>query len=268
MHGTLEFLVRNGYLVVWAWVFLEQAGLPLPSIPLLLAAGALGGMHRLNFGMVLLLCIAACVTADLIWYEAGRKRGIRIVQWLCKISLEPDSCVRRTQGVFEKQGAKSLLVAKFLPGLNAVATPLAGVFQMKFRRFLMYDALGSLLWSGTYLGLGYAFRGELERIGLKVEQFGGGMFSLVVALLVLYITYKYVARQRFLRQLRIARITPEELKVLLDAGEPVTIVDLRHSVDFEADPETIPGAFRMDAGELQEKDERLPRDREVILYCT
>ncbi len=268
MHGTLEFLVRHGYLVLLVWVFLEQAGLPLPSIPLLLAAGALGGMHRLNFGFALLLCVAACLSADSIWYQLGRRNGIRIVQWLCKISLEPDSCVRRTEGVFEKQGAKSLLVAKFLPGLCAVATPLAGVFQMRLRRFLVFDALGALIWSGTYLGLGYAFRGELERIAMKVQQFGGGMFSLLIALLVCYISYKFVSRQRFLHQLRIARITPEELKQLLDVGEPVTIVDLRHSVDFEADPETIPGAFRMDASELQEKDERLPRDREVILYCT
>ena len=268
MHSTLEFLVRHGYIVLLVWVFLEQAGLPLPSIPLLLAAGALGGMHRLNFGFVLLLCVAACVSADFIWYQLGRTRGIKIVQWLCKISLEPDSCVRRTQGVFEKQGAKSLLVAKFLPGLNAVATPLAGVFQMRLRRFLVFDALGALLWSGAYLGLGYIFRDQLERIALKAEQFGGGVLALLVALFACYVAFKFVSRQRFLRQLRIGRITPEELKLLLDAGEPVTIVDLRHSVDFEADPETIPGAFRMDAGELQEKDEKLPRDREVILYCT
>jgi len=268
MHGTLEFLVRHGYIVLMVWVFLEQAGLPLPSIPLLLAAGALGGMHRLNFWLALMLCVAACVCADFIWYQLGRRKGIKIVQWLCKISLEPDSCVRRTEGVFEKQGAKSLLVAKFLPGLNAVATPLAGVFQMKLRRFLVYDALGALLWSGAYLGIGYAFRGELERIALKAEQFGGGMATLLIGLLVCYITYKFVSRQRFLRQLRISRITPEELKLLLDAGEPVAIVDLRHSIDFEADPETIPGAFHMDASELQERDEKLPRDREVILFCT
>src|SRR6516165_5305316 len=207
MHATLEFLVSHGYLVLLVWVFLEQAGLPLPSIPLLLAAGALGGANRLSFGVSLLLCIVACVFADSMWYELGRRKGIKIVQWLCKISLEPDSCVRRTEGVFEKQGAKSLLVAKFLPGLNAVATPLAGVFQMRLRRFLIFDALGSLFWSGTYLGLGYAFRGELERIALKVQQFGGGMLSLIVGLLVCYIAYKYISRQRFLRQLRIGRIT-------------------------------------------------------------
>jgi membrane protein DedA with SNARE-associated domain len=268
MHSTLEFLVSHGYLVLLVWVFLEQAGLPLPSIPLLLAAGALGGMHRLNFGIALALCTVAAVSADAIWYQLGKRRGIRILHWLCRISLEPDSCVRRTEGLFEKQGAKSLLVAKFLPGLNTVSTPLAGIFHMRLRRFLVFDALGAILWAGTYLGLGYIFSGQIELIAMKSQQLGGGLLVLLVAALVFYVGYKFVARQRFLRELRIARISPEELKEKLDAGEPLTIVDLRHSVDFEADPETIPGAFRMDANELQQTDERLPRDREVILYCT
>jgi membrane protein DedA with SNARE-associated domain len=268
MHQALEFLVQHGYLVLLVWVFLEQAGLPLPSIPLLLAAGALGGVNRLNFGVSLLLCVVASVTADTIWYQLGRRKGIKVLQWLCKISLEPDSCVRRTEGLFEKQGARSLLVAKFLPGLNAVATPLAGIFHMKLRRFLAYDTLGAILWAGTYLSLGYIFSGQIESIAQQAEQLGGSMLVLFVAALAAYVLYKFIARQNFLRELRIARISPEELKEKLDSGEPMTIVDLRHSIDFEADPETIPGAFRMDARELEDKDEKLPHDREVILYCT
>ena len=115
MHSTLECLVNHGYLVLLIWVFLEQAGLPLPSIPLLLASGALIGMHRLNFGVALLICMIASVCADTIWYQLGRTRGIRILHWLCRISLEPDSCVRRTEGLFEKQGAKSLLITDAQP---------------------------------------------------------------------------------------------------------------------------------------------------------
>ena len=268
MHATLEFLVHHGYMVLLVWVFLEQAGLPLPSVPLLLAAGALGGVNRLNFGVSLATCVVAAVCADAVWYELGQRKGIKVLQWLCRVSLEPDSCVRRTEGVFKKQGAKSLLVAKFVPGLSAVATPLAGIFQMDVRKFFVFDALGALLWSGTYLGLGYLFSDQLERVALKTEQFGGGVMGLVVALLICYVMYKFIARQRFLRQLRIGRITPAELKEKLDSGEPLTIVDLRHALDFEADPETIPGAFRMDARDLEQQDKRLPRDREIILYCT
>jgi membrane protein DedA with SNARE-associated domain len=268
MHTTLDFLLRHGYMVLLGWVFGEQIGLPVPSLPLLLAAGALAGTHHLNFFASLLLCVLAAVAADSIWYTLGRIKGIKVLQLLCKISLEPDSCVRRTEGVFSKQGARSLLVAKFLPGLSTVAPPLAGIFHMRLRRFLLFDGGGSFLWAGTFLGLGYAFSGQIERIAEHALNLGGGLLVLLIGALVAYISYKFVARQRFMRQLRIGRITVEELKTKLDAGEELVIVDLRHALDFEADPETIPGAFRMDAKELEEKDNRLPRDREVILYCT
>jgi hypothetical protein len=212
--------------------------------------------------------VLAALAADMLWYQLGRRRGIKVLQFLCKISLEPDSCVRRTEGVFAKQGARSLLLAKFLPGLGTVAPPLAGIFHMRARRFLLFDGLGSMLWAGTFLGLGYIFSGQIERIAEHLASLGGWLLVLIVAALASYISYKFIARQRFLRELRIARITVDELKEKIDAGEELVIVDLRHSMDFEADPETIPGAFRMDAKELEERNDRLPRDREVILYCT
>ena len=268
MHSTLDFLLRHGYVVLLAWVFGEQIGLPVPSLPLLLAAGALAGTHRLNFFFSLFLCVLSAVAADSIWYALGRIKGIKVLQLLCKISLEPDSCVRRTEGVFSKQGARSLLVAKFLPGLSTVAPPLAGIFHMRLRRFLLFDGGGSILWAGTFLGLGFVFSGEIERIAEHALNLGGGLLVLLIGALVSYIAYKFIARQRFMRQLRIGRITVEELKNKIDAGEALVIVDLRHALDFEADPETIPGAFRMDSSELQEKGDTLPRDREIILYCT
>jgi membrane protein DedA with SNARE-associated domain len=268
MHRIVEFLLHHGYTVLLAWVFAEQIGLPLPSMPLLLAAGALAGTGHLSLFASLLYAMLPAVAADSIWYYLGRRKGIRVLQLLCKISLEPDSCVRRTEGVFAKQGARSLLLAKFLPGLGTVAPPLAGVFHMRARRFLLYDGLGTVLWAGSLLGLGYAFSGEIERVAEHLENLGGGLLVLVLGAFAAYIAYKFFARQRFLRELRIARITPDELKQKIDAGEELVIVDLRHSMDFEAEPESIPGAFRMDAKELEENNDRLPRDREVILYCT
>jgi membrane protein DedA with SNARE-associated domain len=268
MHRVLEFLLHHGYMVLLAWVFIEQLGVPLPSMPILLAAGALAGSRNLNFFTSLFIAVLAAVSADSLWYQLGRRKGIKILQFLCKVSLEPDSCVRRTQGMFARQGARSLLFAKFIPGLGIVTPPLAGVFHMRARRFLLFDALGALLWSGSILGLGYAFSGEIERIAERARTLGSGLIVLLISALASYIGYKLFARHRFLRELRIARISPEELKQKLDAGEDVVIVDLRHSVDFEADPETIPGAFRIDAKELEEKNDRLPLDREVVLYCT
>jgi len=268
MHSTLEFLIKHGYMVLLGWVFAEQLGLPIPSLPVMLAAGALAGTGHLSFWASLLLITIGALSADSFWYYLGRTKGIRILQFLCKISLEPDSCVRRTEGVFSKQGARSLLVAKFIPGLSTVAPPLAGIFHMRARMFLLYDALGSAVWGLSFLGAGYIFSEQIERIAERAATLGSWLAVLLIGGLAAYIVWKFLARQKFLRDLRIARITAEELKAKIDAAEEMVIVDLRHSMDFEADPETIPGAFRMDAKELEEKNDRLPRDREVILYCT
>src|SRR6266850_2871597 len=161
MHRTLEFLLHHGYVLLLGWVFAEQMGLPIPSMPLLLAAGALAGTGHLSFLASLFYVVFAALVADSIWYELGRRKGIRILQFLCKISLEPDSCVRRTEGVFSKQGARSLLLAKFIPGLSTVAPPLAGIFHMRPRKFLLFDALGSLVWGGSILGTGYIFSEQI-----------------------------------------------------------------------------------------------------------
>jgi membrane protein DedA with SNARE-associated domain len=268
MHRTVEFLLHHGYVVLLAWVFAEQSGVPVPSIPLLLAAGALAGSHQLNLFASLFIVTFAAVSADFLWYQLGRRKGIKVLQFLCKITIEPDSCVRRTEGVFSRQGARSLILAKFLPGLSTVAPPLAGIFHMRPRRFLLFDAAGSFLWASTFLGLGYVFSGQIERIAEHAASLGGWLVVILVGAFASYLGYKFIARRRFLRELRIARITVEELKHKIDSGEDLAIVDLRHSIDFEADPETIPGAFRVDAKELEEKNGLLPRDREIILYCT
>lgn len=268
MPSLLETLLHHGYLFLVVWVFLEQIGLPFPSLPVLLAAGALAGTHRMNFVAAVFSCAIATVVADFVWYELGRRKGIKVVQWLCKISLEPDSCVRRTEGLFEKQGAKSLLFTKFVPGLNAVVMPLAGIFQMRPHKFLLYDALGTLFWLSTYIGLGYIFTNQIELVARNAASLGSWLVFFLVSGLALYIFYKFAIRQKFLRELRIGRISVEELKHKIDAGEVLSIVDLRHSLDFEADPETIPGAVHLDSKDLTEKSGLLPLDREVVLYCT
>jgi membrane protein DedA with SNARE-associated domain len=268
MHPLFDILLAHGYAILLGWVFLEQLGLPVPSLPLLLAVGAMSGMGRMNVAYSLAVCVFASVVADVLWYELGRRKGVRVVQWLCKISLEPDSCVRRTEGVFERQGAKSLLIAKFVPGLNAVATPLAGIFRMKFGKFLLYDALGAALWAGTFLFCGLLFSNQLEVIAQSAATLGGWLVVILLAALVGYILFKFYTRRKFLRDLRISRITVDELKQMIDAGEEVTIVDLRHSLDFEADPETIPGALHIDSKQLSDAKPPWPPEREVILYCT
>jgi membrane protein DedA with SNARE-associated domain/rhodanese-related sulfurtransferase len=264
---TLQFVVRHGYTLVFAWVFVEQAGLPIPSAPLLLAIGALSGMHQINLWGALSLAVFAAILSDLMWYELGKHKGVRVLQLLCRISLEPDSCVRRTQVSFSKNGARVMLVAKFVPGLNAMAAPLAGIIRMGWRRFLLFEVLGALLWVSAYTITGYVFSGELERVAANMAYMGKWILFILVAGFGGYIAWKSYKRRRFLGDLKIARITPEELKGKMDAGEDIIIVDLRHAFDFEAQPQTIPGALHMDAADLEEATEVIPRDREIILFC-
>jgi membrane protein DedA with SNARE-associated domain len=268
MHGTIDFLSHHGYSLLIGWVFAEQLGFPIPSIPVLLSAGALAGAGRLSLETSLLCVVLSAVTADLIWYHLGRRNGNTVLNFLCKISLEPDSCVRRTAGVYKRHGARSLLLAKFLPGLNTVSTPLAGIIKMKLRRFLLLDIIGTLIWAGVFVGMGYVFSGEIERVAERIAALGGRLVLLLSAGLTGYILYKYAARQRFIRQLRIARISVEELKQKLDGGESPVIVDLRDAYDFDAEPETIPGAVHVDASAFADRTDLLPRGKEVVLYCT
>lgn len=268
MSGIVEFLVRYGYLLLFAWVLVEQLGLPLPSAPLLLAAGALAGTGRMNLAMVLALPMAAVGICDAFWYELGRRRGVKVLQWLCRISLEPDSCVHRTQVRFERNGPWALVVAKFIPGFNTMAPPLAGVSRMPWQRYALFDGLGILFWAGSYIGAGYIFSGQLERVAARLAFLGSGVFALLLSALLLYIGWKYFKRHRFLSDLRIARISPDELHQRMDGGESVVVVDLRHSMEFESEPETIPGAVHMDAADLEEAFEVIPRDREIVLFCS
>jgi membrane protein DedA with SNARE-associated domain len=264
----LSFLLRHGYAVLFAVVLIEQAGLPLPSPPFLLAAGALVADGRLNLAAALLVVVAACLVTDLAWFQLGKRHGARILGLLCRISLEPDSCVRRTENVLAAGGARALLVAKFVPGLSTVAPPVAGMMRMRLWRFLVWDMAGALVWSGSYFALGYVFHSQLEQVAELAAGLGSRLAALGAAALVLYVAWKYAQRRRFIRELTVARITPEELQRRLGAGEEIAVVDLRHSMEFEADPATVPGAIHMLPEEIDERHRAIPRDRDVVLYCT
>jgi membrane protein DedA with SNARE-associated domain/rhodanese-related sulfurtransferase len=267
MDDVTQFLIRYSSLVLFAAVFAEQVGLPIPAIPVLLAAGALAGAGQLNLGMAVGLGVAACLMGDFIWYYLGRYRGRRVLNLLCRISLEPDSCIRRTETFFGRHGMWSLVSAKFIPGLSTVTPALAGLFGVSIERFLLYNGLGAFLWIVAFIALGYLFSDQLEQIAAQAARFGGSLVVLIVGALALYIAYKYVHRQLLLRKLRIARITADQLKQMMNNGHEMMIVDLRQPLDLQADPYTIPGALRMAVEELEHRHREIPRDRDVILYC-
>jgi len=268
MDIVIDVLVRHGYVVLFSWVFAEQIGLPIPAVPVLMAAGALAGRGRLSLAVALVVAGIASLASDTIWYWIGRTGGGRVLGWLCRVSLEPDSCVRRTQHTFSVHGARSLLIAKFVPGFSTAAPPLAGIIGMPVLRFVVFSGLGGLLWAGVFVGLGWLFSNQLEMVAASVKSMGIWVIALLVAALGAYIAWKYVSRQRFLRRIRIARITPEELKAKLDAGEAMMVVDVRHPVDFDAEPSIIPGALHLTTEELEARHGEIPREREIVLYCT
>jgi membrane protein DedA with SNARE-associated domain/rhodanese-related sulfurtransferase len=267
MDDVTQFLIRHGGSVLFAVVFAEQVGLPIPAVPVLLAAGALAGAGKMNLALAVVLGVAACLLGDLLWYYLGRRRGAQVLTVLCRIALEPDSCVRQTENFFLRHGTRSLVFAKFIPGLSTVTPALAGLFKVSVQRFLLYNGLGAMLWTAAFVAPGYLFSDQLEWAAAQAARLGSSLVVLVAGTLALYIAYKYIHRQLLLRELRIARITPDELKQMLDAGRDVVIVDLRQPIAVQADPYSIPGALRMVVEELEHRHHEIPRDRDVILYC-
>ena len=267
MNEISLFVSQYGGIVLFAVVFAEQIGLPIPAVPVLLAAGALAGAGQMDLGLAIFLSITACLSGDVVWYELGRRRGRQALSLLCRISLEPDFCVRRTENFFTRHGIRALILAKFLPGLSTLAPAMAGLFGIRFTRFLGYDGLGAGLWALTFVLPGYVFSNEIEAIA--AQQSRAGLFFLVALGigLVAYIAYKFAHRQWVLRELRMARITVDELKGMMDNGHEVFVLDLRGALDHEADPYTIPGALRMTAEELEQRHADIPRQSDVILFC-
>jgi membrane protein DedA with SNARE-associated domain/rhodanese-related sulfurtransferase len=268
MTELLQFLLKHGYMVVFGAAFAEQMGLPLPAVPLLVGMGALSRSGEFGFVLVVATAATASLLADLIWYQLGRVHGKSVLQIICRISLEPDYCVRRTADAFERLGLWALLPAKFIPGFNAAAVPLAGMVKTPFLRFLALDTVGVTLWSGSYTLLGYIFSHQIELVIMYLSRLGTSVGVLVAATVAVYIGYKLSQRRKFLKALQIVRISPEELKAKMDAKENILIFDMRNNLDRSMDPVRIPGAFHVLPDHIQFRPEDIAVDREIVLYCT
>jgi len=274
MNSIVQFLVQHGYSVLFAAVFANQVGLPVPSVLFLLAAGALAGSGRLSLTAALGLARMASVLADWVWFMAGRRWGDKILHFIHGLAIDPDAAERRSKKNFARYGPAVLLVAKFVPGLDAAAPPLAAITGTGQLRFLAFDAAGGSLWSCAYAGLGYAFSRDLNRAVTYAARMGQVFVIVVSAGLVIYLGRRLVRWCRFIREFRMARITPEELKRKLDAGKPIFIFDLQGSRRQSRRRKGIPSAVRIDPHWLErygaydrKTPAPLPRDREVVLYC-
>jgi membrane protein DedA with SNARE-associated domain/rhodanese-related sulfurtransferase len=264
MDELQRFLAGHGTLVLVSLVFAGGLGLPVPGPPVLLAAGVLAGSGKFSIAGVFAGSLLALIATDLLWYDLGRRYGRRILALLCRISLEPDSCVQRTESVFARRQAAAMLVSKFVPGLKTAAPPLAGMLRMRLPAFLIFDAAGTLLWVGAFITVGYLFSDQVAR----ATRLSGWLIIGAGLAFGIWLGWKYLERWRFLRRLRIARVTPEELHHKLEAGSDVVVVDLRASVELQLDGLKVRGALQMTPDELERRHLEIPRDRDLVLYCS
>jgi len=268
MPETAEFLIRHGYLVLFLAVLADQIGLPIPAIPVLLAAGALARGGHMSLAAAIALTFAATLLADLVLYEVGRRRGYLLLRWLCQVALEPDTCVRKTEISFDRRGRTTLVVAKFVPGLSLVAPPLAAMLGMPLRWFLIYDGAAALVWSASFTVAGFVFSAQIERIVEVALGLGRGVLLVAAVLLAAYLGGKYLQRRLALRRIGVPRLSAEEVKLRLDAGGSQVIIDIRHPVEYAAAGERIAGAIHIPAEEIEARIAEIPAADRVILYCT
>jgi len=266
-QNLVWLITQYGLLIVTANVFVDQIGLPVPAMPTLILAGALATS---GFGLssLYVAAVLACVVPDCVWFLVGRRYGMRVLKTLCRISLEPDSCVNQTQSRFERWGVNSLMIAKFVPGLAIIAPPLAGAMRIAWPRFLGLSAIGGAIWVGSGLAAGMLFKTQIQSVLVHLDRIGSVTGTVVAGALLGYVFYKWWERQRFYKELRMARISVGDLNALMKAGEQPIVVDVRSPTARTLEPRWIPGAIHVPVDDVSRHLAELPRDREIVVYCT
>jgi membrane protein DedA with SNARE-associated domain len=230
--------------------------------------GAQAGDHHYSFFLSIMAALWPAVFGDIIWYQIGKHRGRSVLKLLCRLSLEPDTCVRKTEGAFSTRGSNALLFSKFIPGMSLASVTLAGISGMPFGQFLLADLAGCTLWVSAYLSLGWVFHRQVDTIIGSLGLYGRRAGLVIVFLLALYLGYKYFQRWRFLHNLRVNRVTPDQVNELISSGCGMTIVDLRHPSEVERVGIKIPNAVILRPEDLRSGSHEIPLENEIILYCT
>ena len=267
MNEVIEFLVRHDVAVLFVAVLIEQLGAPIPSVPWLLAAGAMSVDGRIQWLPAVITAAVGSLMADLIWFHLGRYRGHQAVKLLCRLSLEPDSCVRRTQDLFTRYGMRGVVMAKFLPGFNTLGPAMAGMTGIALVQFLCFDTLAAVLYVGSFIVVGAVFSRQLEEVITALSNLGNGALALVAGLFAAFIGYKLLRRHRLLRELRMARISVDELYQKLESGERLLILDLRSRAEVERTRAMIHGAaYDFGRGAIAtERNSARPRQHSLLL---
>jgi membrane protein DedA with SNARE-associated domain len=270
MPDLVSLISRHGYSIVVAIVFAEAIGLPVPAALALVAAGAAVAGHVLRAPILLPFALGAMVLGDTLLFFAGKYSGWTLLGFLCKVSANPETCILRSAESFYKRGKATLVVAKFIPGVNTMGPPLAGSMKMPFRQFLRFDLMGAALYLLAYFTLGFLGRDFLKAIGSTFQMAGHAIEEVILLATVVYIAY----RIWLVRKNRVYRVVPrvqvQELIERLSSEEAgrVLVVDVRSHGYYDADTSRIKGSIRIEPNNLEEELKKLPKDKDVYLYCT
>lgn len=264
-HGFIE----HGYTSLFFAALVERLGVPLLITPVIVAAGLLSATGQLDVLAVIAVAAFATLLGDWLWFELGRWRGGRVINFLCRISLSKNSCVRRTQVLSARHAGALLLYSKWIPGVGHLSSPIAGSAGMSLVRFTALNSIGTFVWVVTLTLAGWFSMRPLEWTHLGAALFGVLPLWLLI-ILVVNVAWKHVQRRRFIRSLRIARITPQELfaQLQLPEDERPVIIDLRHPLDVLHDSRTIPGALNVLPEDIEQRAKDLLLTREFVLVCT
>ncbi len=260
-----ESLQRDAVWVVFLNVLLQQAGLPVPAVPTLLLAGSLAVSSN-QLANILAAAIVASVIADWMWYLAGRAFGYRVLSGLCKLSINPGSCVSQTEARFVRWGLGSLVIAKFIPGFSTVAPPIAGSLRMALPGFLLAAAAGAALWAGLALGTGWILRREVQTVISALDEQAGSVLVVVVGIVAIWLSWKLWQKYRFRQWSAVPHITPAELLAAMEARQPLLLLDLR-GASMVAETGPIVGATIAEHDRLLDAVGNWPRSQPIVTLC-
>jgi membrane protein DedA with SNARE-associated domain len=263
-------MARHGYALTFGLLLAEAIGLPFPAAIALVAAGAAVAAHALWGPYVLLAALVALLMGDTVQFWLGRYMGWLLLGFLCRVSINPETCILRSAESFYKCGKVTLVIAKFIPGVNTMAAPLAGSMKMRFWQFLRLDFAGALLYSVTYLVVGYLSRDFLAALLRGFHTAGLAMEVVVLVALLVYAIYRVVRYRKNKMYRVVPRIQVQELAARLaseDAGR-VLIIDVRSHGYYDSGTARIKGSIRIEPNNLEEEIKNLPKDKDIYLYCT
>jgi len=270
MNDLFSTMARHGYALTFGLLFAEAIGLPLPAAIALVGAGAAIASHSLWGPTVLLFALLGLLIGDTVQFWLGRYTGWALLAFLCRLSMNPETCILRSAESFYKRGKLTLVVAKFIPGINTMAAPLAGSMKMRYWQFLRLDFAGSLLYTTTYLLVGYVSRDFLAATLSGFQSAGRAMEVIILAAIAVYAVYRIAQFQKYREYDIVPRVQVEELATRLASEKPsmVQIVDVRSHGYYDIGGERIKGSIRIEPNNLEQEIKNLPKDKDIYLYCT